>query len=272
MNTDKFLKIGVSHHMCEDYVLSGDENTGTEPFIILADGCSGAPNTDWGSRLLVRAGMNYIHRDFSDEIFARCTLASAHTYAQSLQLSDDTLCATLLTLTVEGDIVKTFCCGDGVVAAKDYDGRFLIFEYKFQSGAPYYLRYELSEEKKQGYLKEFGPHYSVTRIDLDGDKAKKETCKYEIQSNGPIPILAEEFSIEHYQQIAIFSDGVSQFSTGGGRIPTFVDLEKIIPELMAFKNTKGEFVKRRCDRAFAKFAENGWANFDDFSMGVINLK
>ncbi len=49
MNTDWFSSQGSQHRINQDYVLSGND------YVILSDGCSMAPNSDIGARLLTHS-------------------------------------------------------------------------------------------------------------------------------------------------------------------------------------------------------------------------
>ena len=57
MQVDTFSKIGKTHKICEDYILSG---TKPFPYIIISDGCSSSEGTDMGARLLCFLAQQYI--------------------------------------------------------------------------------------------------------------------------------------------------------------------------------------------------------------------
>ena len=59
MKIDSFLKIGHSHEQCQDYILTGTDPC---PYIILADGCSGAEDSDIGARLLCHTALKYLKK------------------------------------------------------------------------------------------------------------------------------------------------------------------------------------------------------------------
>jgi hypothetical protein len=80
---------------------------------------------------------------------------------------------------------------------------------------------------------------------------------------------------DRWDYVAVMSDGASSFTrlnaTQTGKRNEPVPIEEIVVPIMNFKNTKGEFVQRRCKRAFKEFAAKGWHNTDDFSIGVMAL-
>ena len=57
ISTDIFLEIGAQHKICEDYIVHGDDPV---PYIILADGCSTADDTEMGARILCHLAKQYI--------------------------------------------------------------------------------------------------------------------------------------------------------------------------------------------------------------------
>ena len=54
-HADSYFSIGHSHDICQDYAAHSD----AEPIAVMSDGCSGAPMTDWGARLLVHNHLKY---------------------------------------------------------------------------------------------------------------------------------------------------------------------------------------------------------------------
>ena len=52
MNKDSFFKIGSTHNICQDYAISGRDEHYKVDYAIISDGCSGAEDTDIGSRLV----------------------------------------------------------------------------------------------------------------------------------------------------------------------------------------------------------------------------
>lgn len=245
MHTDKFLKIGSGHKICQDYVIAGND------YVILSDGCSMAPDTDIGARILAKCAEANVKLNLIDTNFIHQSIY----YSQGLGLSLDCLCATTLILKANENNVHFFCVGDGSLIYKK-DGKINFKRWEYPSGAPYYLRYELNH--KQNYIEQFGDllfEYS------DGDVK---------ESHGNFII---DGCIENPEWVLIASDGLSSFqetiTTDTTIAQNMVSWQAIMQELIAFKNLNGEFLQKRCNRAMKDFKNKNWSNFDDVSIAGI---
>jgi len=279
MNTDIFFTIGSTHKICQDYALCAN---GEAPYAIISDGCSAAPDADFGSRLLAKSAALDVYRYnrycFDDaELMLRGISMTADAYRRTLSLHEDSLCATLMIAKVEDKTFRVIMVGDGVIAAKHKDGRIHVQEFIFEQGAPYYLRYELDQEVKLGYFEKFGVEKKVACSNLS----------YWVNPNGKIVLENKlnfdftkdrihfdvEYPLEDFEAIAIMSDGASSFLqqsvTNTSKQSLSVPISELIGELFAFKGYAGTFVQRRCQKAFKKFRDQGLNNYDDFSIGVI---
>ncbi|RDJ35534.1 MAG: hypothetical protein DWQ19_12010 [Crenarchaeota archaeon] len=281
MNSDCFFTIGSTHRVCQDYAISKANHA------LISDGCSSAPDTDFGSRLLVKSAEDQLVEtmtctsehyspDFLPWVF-KSVIKNANVTARVLELSVDSLSATLLAVALDEshNIFSTICFGDGAVVGKTKEGKLHIMEYEFQSGAPYYMRYELTKEDKNRYIKEFGREFvlRITTVDPEGEISR-------ISKNGHLsleePFFQRWFDTDSYDTVAIMSDGINSFvkqeTTATSKQNFPVDSAEIIRELMVFKNYSGSFVQRRCQKAFKKFKELNITNYDDFSMGVVTTR
>lgn len=272
MNADVCFLMGSTHKICQDYAIS---YPGQDSYIILSDGCSSAAHTDFGSRLLVKAAQACIYEynkyciDDAELIFS-AILKLAHTYCRTLDLHDDSLAATLLMAKVESNKFRVFCVGDGVIAARKKTGEITAHEFEFESGAPYYLRYELDDRSKEGYFNTFG---RICKEKIHTINSEVNT--QEVESNFCFKKFwfELEFSLDEYESVAILSDGVSSFvqqvNTPTSRQNQLVPTTELLKEFLAFKGYNGEFVQRRCQRAFKQLKENHISNCDDFSLAVL---
>ena len=68
---------------------------------------------------------------------------------------------------------------------------------------------------------------------------------------------------EKIEFLGIFSDGVTEIES--------LDWKEVVAELFAFKNTAGEFVKRRAISFLKKLQNSNAKTLDDLSMGVIHV-
>lgn len=273
MNVDSFFTIGSTHKVCQDYVLHSNKED--KPYVILSDGCSTATDSDFGSRLLCKSLEPLIYnKDYNIHSLLDGVIRNAHTLSRALNLHDDSLSATLVFAKVIENNFKAFAVGDCVIAAKHKNGTLYFVEYEFVSGAPYYLRYEINNIKN-GYFKEFGKEVKRHSYWMRSDKNGFEISDVVIESFDFKEIFFEEtFSMEDYEFISIMSDGARSFqktvisSTTKQNVPVLP--EESTREILAFKGYFGEFVQRRCQKAFKQFKDQGIHNYDDFSIGVIS--
>lgn len=265
-NADSYFCIGSTHEVCQDYASSSPDKLRA----IISDGCSSAPDTDFGSRLLVKAKEKMFFDDF--EQGESLAIFAAHGAACHIGLNDVALTATLLTVSLEVALpyFRTEVQGDGVIVGRTFDGDLDILSYDYNKGAPDYPRYLLKPEYRRNWIAQFpnntftGTETSITK---DGEIVHKAVHTLESKR------MIGNWEMSRYQYVAVLSDGVKSFmrreetATSAANYP--VDYHEIIRELFAFKNFNGEFVKRRCKRAMKDFAAKKWFHTDDFSMGVV---
>lgn len=274
MNVDSFFTIGSTHKVCQDYVIHG--NNEDEPYVILSDGCSSAADSDFGARLLCKSLQPLIYNpNYNIDSLLDSVIRNAHTLSRTLNLHDDSLSATLIFSKVIKRVFEVVAVGDCVIAAKHKDGTLKFSEYEFVSGAPYYLRYEIDNVKK-GYFEEFGRKVKRTRYSI------QQTAKFGLEVSEPEVepfdfdqiFFHETYPMSDYDFVAIMSDGAKSFqktvisSTSKQNVPVLP--EESTKEILAFKGYFGEFVQRRCQKAFKQFKDQGIHNYDDFSIGVIS--
>ena len=264
INADSFFTIGKTHQACQDYAVSASQGD----YIVVSDGCSSVPDTDIGARILVKKAEEYLRL----LRYGRCSeLGSLTRYSvqegahiiQALGVRQSCLAATLLVAWKYRNTIETLVAGDGFVIGRFREtGDLHIYQYSYASGAPFYLYYTLSEKYMHDYFLDFG----TTRTGIS-------TCVF---SDGRPPIitswseaaefcLGPVFSLEQYDLVAMMTDGVASFTSCSNLIPAI----DVIQELLAFKTYQGEFVQRRCRRAFELFNEIGWVNTDDVAVAAI---
>jgi hypothetical protein len=278
MNCDVAFAMGRSHRVCQDYARCNttwrDASMRTDPlaeylpdgkpYIILADGCSSSQDSDFGSRLLVKYAENFLgHPDFHASV-----IAAADATAKSMGLADTALDATLLTARYteqKCDGIEVSVYGDGVVAAKDKDGKIEVASISYPSGYPRYLSYSLSEKRTAHLLshtqgnKRQQVHYNILP---DGTVEEVLTCSFDD------PVYSVYVPAGRYEWVALFSDGV--FSFQGDDAPKMTD---VVKKLTTFKGAiGGEFVQRSLNVLMRECKEKKWTHYDDLSVGVIYLK
>lgn len=284
MNADVFFSIGSTHHVCQDYAIA--KNT-EKPYVILSDGCSSAPDTDFGSRLIAKAAEPHVFKETS--LLCKETLSDVLTFAKAMKLNESSLLATLLVLKSEEDRFESLCVGDGAIVGFGKDG-LVIIEYAYKSGAPYYLAYErpatpfiangkqvAPSSEVDAYFAEFGGNFTKTTTLVKPDGSVK-CVKVENQIGRSLPYTSpyfvDKWPYDAYSMVAVMSDGVQSFvevtKTPTTGIETHsIPAVQVLQELMAFKNTTGKFVLRRCQKAFKTFKDKNWQHMDDVSVGAI---
>lgn len=260
MNIDIFSDIGNTHRICQDYSLAENQ------CLILSDGCSSAPNTDFGSRLLVKAAQFCLSQNYPDtQSLLYSIISTANVYSKSLQLSEDCLSATLMFGEIKDNLCKVVVVGDGMLAVRSKDDSLIVYNFRYPSGAPYYLRYELNSNLKSAYFKEFGDLFTVEIIYYS--PSMQITSKEEINNSSfKNPFYFEQtFDLNQCKTLSLFTDGVYSFNQK--QIP--VSEEIVLKEFLSYKSYAGEFVRRRCNKVLKIYKDNGINHFDDFSMGTI---
>jgi len=256
MNSDSYFAIGHSHHVCEDYAFAGPTACSKTPIAVVSDGCSTAPNTDIGSRILTRAILLNYPLNLSESI------RGAYQATKTLGLTFDSLFATILTLefTPENQI-KAQVSGDGGVIARKRESQELeVYWLNYCSNAPEYLAYLLHTPSYSRFLDSFGNQKAaeITTLGPDGE-VKSSFAEF------PEDLVYERyFDPADYDLIAVTSDGVDSFAGLG-----YID---VIKRIMSFKNYKGEFVKRRVKRFLKEIAAEKIRHDDDVSLAAIYLK
>jgi hypothetical protein len=166
----------------------------------------------------------------------------------------------------QNDTFKTIVVGDGVIAVRNRTTkRWEVTEFAYNNETPYYLRYSLDKQLEEFYFKHCGAEVAISTYHLDqtGFEQKKcfETTHY------------REFPLEIYDTVALLSDSIFKFyqpiknETSAKLEP--IPSQKILLEVLNFKNFTGEFVQRRCKKAFEEFHRLNWLNHDDFSLAAM---
>lgn len=259
INVDHFMTIGSSHQVCEDYIISGTEPF---PYIILADGCSSSKDTDIGARILAHCAKKYLttfhnlHEDCANKTLAYNMIYSAKSTLYLLGLHETCLDATLIIAFERDDEIVVWVYGDGNIIIKHRKSELEIINFDCNN-MPFYLSYYLNDERQQLWHNRENAEVKINgTIIVDDEEPHTFYHSYDFERNMfEYRILKNEI-----EMLAITSDGIESFDLN------YVD---IVRELVAFKNTNGEFVKRRCKRALKNFHKDGYEHYDDISFGAM---
>jgi serine/threonine protein phosphatase PrpC len=279
MNIDTFLKIGHSHTICQDYIISGDNPF---PYIILADGCSQSKDSDIGARLLCHTALNYLKQCWEDpdkinasEMGERIILDAEFALKIHFNTSVDALDATLIVAYKYKGEYKILMYGDGCVWFVGKTGEIDYYNLSYQPNTPYYLRYLI--RGKNDYLKS-----NVSRF-IDTPHGKLDTKEDSLK---PFELTFNENEI---QLVMIASDGVDSFMfkeeamykslyldllSNGKRSTPFLkskefSFKKVCEDFTDFKLLKGPFLSRRVKKVMKEYLKLGFVNDDDLSIGCF---
>lgn len=274
MNQDSYFFIGKTHNVCQDYALHGlydDNKLNKNGFVIVSDGCSGSPDTDFGSRFLAMGAKNTLKNFVGNpsEFVVEGALINATQYGHALQLHPQHLDATLLVALVYNKVVTCVATGDGVIVAKDKDGVITIIDISFAGGAPVYLNYRNNLSRFNALLDTYDCTKTIktTIVYKDGEEENSVTTNSLISSF--------DFEIEKFDFVAVMTDGVSSFQrpviTGTSKTYESMKTIEVVRELMNIKGVVGQFVERRCKAFLRNCAKDGIIHADDFSVGMLYL-
>ena len=115
IQTDTFLKIGKTHQVCEDYIITGDSPV---KYNILSDGCSSSKDTEMGARILCHLAKQFLLYRKDDYRFP----ALDYDEMGSWIIHNAELAARQLGL-------KKSCLDATLIIAYEYDGKYHIYMY-----------------------------------------------------------------------------------------------------------------------------------------------
>lgn len=276
MNVDCAFQIGKTHKICQDYAEICSDNV-----VVVSDGCSSSPNTDFGARVLTKLFAEKLVRCGSADhlsIIKNVDSAIAPLYFDSNSLDATILYAVAHDLDDEGQPVPIsydiVAFGDGVIAKIHDDGIIDVTILEYPSGAPNYLSYQLLESRYKQYEEKF----SLLR----------KTTFYRLHPDGKMTdeLVKEDSTGQHHHHfgsnpnikaIALMTDGIQSYyrinsDSGTSKVPEVIPLNNVLLSLLDFKGFQGEFVQRRFQKFQKDCERKGWLHSDDVSLGVLCLK
>ena len=293
LKIDTFLKIGHSHEICQDYILSG---TDPFPYIILADGCSGAENSDIGARILCHSALRFLKRHQSrmniltESYIGTSIISDAAKTKAKFYTKMDCLDATLIIAVKISGMYKIYMFGDGVIYWVTPEKYIDYRQVSYKPNAPGYLRYHLDgfQKYKDNHVIQFIKSFNHDQMEPDALKP----YYFEIHEGDVKHLTVASDGIESF----IYNDQVS-FKTLYNELRHVVlndspkgsitEMPKIIedrftPEkkeldylevadaMTNFKNTNGVFLKRRVKKVMKNYLKEGYVNDDDLSIGCFH--
>lgn len=259
ISTDTFLKIGKTHQVCEDYIISGDRPI---KYVILSDGCSSSKNTEMGARILCHLAKQYLRYRSYDYIFPNLDynqmglwiIHNAELTARQLGLPVSCLDATLIISYEHRGRFHIYMYGDGAIVTEKNNEVVSVMEIEYSKNAPYYLSYRIDPERMDLFYK-MGQTLTIKTI---FEKQWANTYAYDYKT-------IFRFDADIFPKLLICSDGISSFMKGTEPEQTI----EIAKEFLAYKSTQGKFLKRRLKRAIKIYEANGINHNDDLSVGAF---
>ena len=261
MEADAYFAMGKSHTVCQDYAGVLRSRVGVR--VAVSDGCSSSPDTDFGSRFLVKATLG----SMADSPPAAPYIAAlANEGAMAVDLPTSCLDATLLVAEVYEGLLSVVLYGDGVIDIEYKDGKRETHSIEFEKEAPAYPSYFLRPDDMALYLEKYGTRTATVTSPLDDrsgsvvQKVTRETYGYPMG-----------FNWDAIRRVTLCSDGVRSFrrmvSPG---VFQSVPLQEVLAEVTAIHSTAGSFMVRRMRRFLYDFCpKNGWFHDDDVSVATI---
>jgi hypothetical protein len=263
LNLDTFLEIGNQHKVCEDYIVSGNTPV---PYIILSDGCSTANNSEMGARILCHLAKQYLKYN-KDEIhdldywkLGQWVIHNAEQTARQLGLSISCLTATLIVAYYVDDYIRIMIYGDGSFITINAQDNIDIISIEFSGNAPYYLVYLIDSFRHDLYDKAKNTKKVIYHY-ADGSETEDESAY-----DHPMDFKIRTVNVP---TVLVASDGIDTFLRKSGAVTQHLKAHEIINPCVAFKNIKGEFLKRRLNKQMKVFEQEGIGHFDDLSLGAF---
>ena len=235
IRTDSYFAIGSGHRVCEDYAAHGPSA------IVLCDGCSSSKDTDVGARLLALSTLRCIEEVSATVSTLRC-VAQAETLARGLGLKTSSLDATLLYAYVTpcGEHIHVQMVGDGHIYVQYLDEGIEAKHHtrEFEHNAPFYATYMLDTVRMSSW----------TAMQSDPETTG---------------ILDLYLPISEVASVTLVSDGIDTL------VQDKKPVEADITELVKFKNTAGEFQKRRMQFFERRLRNENITHEDDLSVATL---
>ena len=264
ISLDTFRRIGASHVICEDYILSG-----TKPFnyIILSDGCSTAENTEMGSRILCYIARQFLLYRMNEYVFPNLDynemgnwiIHNAELTVRQLGLNRTCLDATLIIAYEYEGRYYIYMYGDGIFILKNNE-QVVIIQVDFAPvNAPYYLQYRINPSDMDKYHNA-GQELIITDT-INGNTAPARKYAYDFEAKW-------DFRVEENPTLLIASDGASSFYRNNDK-NDMIPIDVIANEFLNYKLTKGEFLQRRLKRMLKIYDREGTKHDDDLTVGAF---
>lgn len=278
MNADSAYIIGASHMEigCQDYALSMANDK--QAIAVVCDGCSTAPHTDVGARIVAHTALNMLrynganflgiakedkllaHRAFSDDV-----VYQLQKHAEILgSVAENMMQATLMAAFTDGVHYIIFAYGDGVIALQHSD-KLEVIRIDYSHNGPQYLGYRLTDVLDRGYHDwSFGQTKILTTdILVSGESTNHRTDT--LSYNDPVVLVGQ---VDDLVSLTVSSDGVQSVRHKSGQ--PVQELEEA-QNLFKYPNYNGLYVKRRVNAFNRNLAKQEKVHEDDLGVASIHF-
>jgi len=245
LHIDAHFARGRSHAVCQDYAAVGPG------IAVVCDGCSGAPNSDVGARLLAHAAL----RATPDALADGSWLRRSETARRALGLDVAALDTTCIVARAAEETIEVTMFGGGVVAARRLDGTLSIIEVSFSQSAPPYPSYALSDVRRQAYER----------------SGLRSPTLHQTDHAPPAVALGSglswSFPRTEWTSVLVGSDGLGAFRQVD---MTLAPATEVVPAVFRYPSPRGTFVTRRLRKYLAKEAPaRGLHPEDDVAVAAL---
>lgn len=291
--TDYFTLQGASllhlEHGCQDYAHGFSD--GDLRIALVSDGCSSAPNSDVGARLLVLTA-GRILKDWLPQRLTAEPTASASSLELEFRARLISQLAGLYAMLNEGaflgplfmdctlvlaaqykDRAFAFMYGDGYVGADYLDNTTEVFRSEYtitlervERSGPFYLSYQLPQNENR--LRNYGACNPIREDTLHvlrpafGDNW--EVSREELHTFGRPPVVLD-FDFNRLRSLVVSSDGIGSF---GDNVKFHQD---IAADLLKFPvGSRGNILRRKMlFNSTRIWPKKGWKHQDDLGLAAI---
>lgn len=234
---------GLGHPVCQDYATAGADTA------VVCDGCSSAPDTDVGARLLAHAALHASPNALEDGSWLHGPAAAR----RALGLPPSSLDATCIVARASDEHIRVTMFGDGVVAARDHDGHQVVAEVHYPRSAPPYPGYALDPQREHAYRSA-----GLGEPTIRGDAPPPLRCD---------TALCWTFPRQRWAAVLIGSDGLSAFRRAD-QSPYATDA--VVNALFRYRSPQGAFVTRRLRKFVSRDApRQGVHASDDVAVAAL---
>lgn len=232
---------------------------------IISDGCSSGGKTDVGARIIAHSTAIALAASPSLEkrtIDVDCRWADLRA-KETLCLKTEDMLATCAYVAVSGRFAMGRIIGDGVMACLDRMGRLFMNRIDWARNTPVYRAYEADDAYASFIAAHGGLGAMAVTQQIHVRSAVRDELVRENTVEDALNGVCIDLDLSTIEHLAVFSDGVTQVDG--------MDWRDVVAELMAFKSTEGDFVKRRMNRFLKDCLKHGKGPIDDISMACIHI-